>query len=406
MLRRLRTKIDEPEDAAVTESVLEDVSERATVGHPPVVAEGDVVIVGEKYPNISHEVVRAGHELQNRYGRFRLGSLIGKPVGRRWKSEFEKAGKGACFVNVLAPTPELWTVALQHRTQVVYSHDIALITAHLELNAGSVVLEAGTGSCSMTFALARTVAPHGTVLSFDVDEERVRSAQQEIKLLKLDHVVKVEHRNVVTRGFPESVVQHSVDAVFLDLPDPNNVIREAAHRLKPNGALACFSPCVEQVQLSLQEIRGSGLFYDVRTVTNTTRQYLTEAERFPVPDLGIDNQIRRGGTCAMAASNATTGGAGKTDHDEARAYAAISDDEHADPEMSVPAVGRKRPRGKEASRAVSNDTTDVTVALPLEYPTVPLNSRPHRDMKGHTSYLTFAYRIPYLGTEENTATVS
>ncbi|KAL8742644.1 MAG: hypothetical protein Q9190_004901, partial [Brigantiaea leucoxantha] len=61
------------------------------------------------------------------------------------------------FCHLLAPTPELWTASLPHRTQVVYTPDYSYIIQRLGIRPGSVVLEAGAGSGSFTHAAARAV---------------------------------------------------------------------------------------------------------------------------------------------------------------------------------------------------------------------------------------------------------
>ena len=48
------------------------------------------------------------------------------------------------FVHVLRPTPELWTLALPYRTQILYAADIAFVSAWLGVRPGSRVAEAGT----------------------------------------------------------------------------------------------------------------------------------------------------------------------------------------------------------------------------------------------------------------------
>jgi hypothetical protein len=44
---------------------------------------------------------------------------------------------------LLHPTPELWTVALPHRTQILYGTDISTVLTHLDIKPGSVVVESG-----------------------------------------------------------------------------------------------------------------------------------------------------------------------------------------------------------------------------------------------------------------------
>lgn len=68
---------------------------------------------------------------------------------------YSRGRKG--FLYLLRPSPELWTLALPHRTQILYAPDMSFITLQLALGPGSRVIEAGTGSGSFTHFLARTV---------------------------------------------------------------------------------------------------------------------------------------------------------------------------------------------------------------------------------------------------------
>ena len=67
----------------------------------------------------------------------------------------------------------------------------------------------------------------------------------------MDHLITVTCRDVCGKtagsgGF-EGVASHSVDAVFLDLPEPWLAIDDAIRVLQPGKILCCYSPCAEQV---------------------------------------------------------------------------------------------------------------------------------------------------------------
>jgi tRNA (adenine57-N1/adenine58-N1)-methyltransferase catalytic subunit len=83
-------------------------------------------------------LITPGKDFQSKFGAYRHSDLIGVPYGSKVGS---RNGKG--FIYVLRPTPELWTMALPHRTQILYLADIAFITSWLNITRGSHVVEAG-----------------------------------------------------------------------------------------------------------------------------------------------------------------------------------------------------------------------------------------------------------------------
>lgn len=72
----------------------------------------------------------------------------------------------------------------------------------------------------------------------------------------LSKLVTVGVRDIQGEGFPEEFAG-SVDAVFLDLPQPWLAIPSAAKMLKQDATLCSFSPCIEQVQRSCETLRTS-----------------------------------------------------------------------------------------------------------------------------------------------------
>ncbi|KAJ0979765.1 hypothetical protein J5N97_015239 [Dioscorea zingiberensis] len=228
------------------------------------IEDGDLVIVYERHDNMKAVKVKKGSELQNRFGVFKHSDWIGKPLGSKVLSN-----KGG-FVYILAPTPELWTCVLSHRTQILYIADISFVISYLEIIPGCLVLESGTGSGSLTTSLARAVAPSGHVHTFDFHEQRAGLARDDFERNGLGSLVTVAVRDIQGEGFPDEF-QGTVDSVFLDLPQPWLAIPSAGRMLKQDGVLCSFSPCIEQVQRSCEVLRSD--FTDIRTFEVLLRTY-------------------------------------------------------------------------------------------------------------------------------------
>lgn len=96
--------------------------------------------------------VTPGEHVSNMFGHFPHDDMVGMPYGSKMIS---KNGRG--YIYLLRPTPELWTLALPHRTQILYAPDMSFISMKLNMGPGSRVIEAGTGSGSFSHFIARTV---------------------------------------------------------------------------------------------------------------------------------------------------------------------------------------------------------------------------------------------------------
>ncbi|KAH1132035.1 hypothetical protein J1N35_003413 [Gossypium stocksii] len=133
------------------------------------IRDGDLIIVYERHDTMKAVKVCENSVLQNRFGVFKHSDWIGKPFG---SIIFSNRGG---FIYLLAPTLELWTLVLSHRTQILYIADISFVIMYLEVVPGCLVLESGTGSGSLTTSFARAVAPTGHVYTFGFHEQRAAS---------------------------------------------------------------------------------------------------------------------------------------------------------------------------------------------------------------------------------------
>lgn len=291
---------------------------------------------------------------------------IGREYGTRL---INSKGKSIYVVKL---TPELWTLALTHRTQVLYVADIAMVVFKLELKPGALVLETGTGTGSLTTSLARAVAPHGKVATFDYHEERVGLARKDFERHGIDHVVHVTHRDTQREGFPEEYIGKA-DAVFLDLPMPWLVIGSAAACLRPDGMVCSFSPCIEQVQRSCEALNSNG-FKDIQTMEILLREHQIVKEGvLSTIDLMYIQQGRK-------AKAATQNAEGPPEKKKVK----LSEDAHNNDNRNHNGKNSEKQEGKVKGKEEANKK---------KKPEKELMSKPVYAAKGHTGYLTFARRV-------------
>ena len=320
---------------------------------PPArtVRMGDLVIVYEGFNKQKAVTLTEKGQYQNRYGSFPHREWVGKPFGAKVYGQ----GEGKGFIWLLAPTPELWTKVLPHRTQILYAPDISLVAHALELKPGSVVLESGTGSASLTHALVRAVAPMGHVYTFEFNRARAEAANREILEHGLAKQCTVSHRDVERDGFP-ACLESRCDAVFLDLPGPWKVVPSAARALRQDGVLCAFSPCIEQVQRTCEALEAHG-FGDAQTVELLGREHDVETR------------------------------------DMQRSLA------QSQPKLQNKWQREAKRKAKRTRAGTNGGGADADADAPCER----VVSYPRQQAQSHTGYLTFARLVPYATAEEAAA---
>ncbi|KAI9327099.1 tRNA methyltransferase complex GCD14 subunit-domain-containing protein [Obelidium mucronatum] len=324
------------------------------------IQDGDIVIAYVNPLDMQAiQIVKDG-ALNNKYGAFHHNNIIGKPFGARIVSQ-----KGNGHMTFLHPTPELWTQTLPHRTQILYMPDIALVSSLLDLKPGAVVIESGTGSGSFSHSIARTIAPTGTLHTFEYHEERVLKFKDELKLHELSHIVNVQHRNVCKDGFG---MENVSDAVFLDLPSPWEAIASAKQSFKKGkvGRICTFSPAIEQVQRTCEELGKLG-FYDVRMYETLIRKQ--EVKTLTKRSLPTRDSIS-GFTKKESPSKRKRSNEEKEEEDE-------SAEQKNEIEAESTAAGAAAATG--ATETEGGEKEDQVVV-----------TRPVMNVAGHTSFLVFA----------------
>ena len=205
---------------------------------------GDLaLLVGLRHKHFIFPLVPGGSFHTHR-GILNHDELIGKPWGSQVFSH-----QGSPFF-ILQPSLSDLLVDLKRSTQIMYPKDIGFILTSMSVGPGQTVLEAGTGSGSMTVALAYAVGPQGKVVTYERRPEFQQLARRNLERLGLDARVDFKAGDIAD-GFSET----NVDAIFLDLPNPWDYIRQVRQALKPGGFFCNLVPTFNQVEKLLYSLR-------------------------------------------------------------------------------------------------------------------------------------------------------
>lgn len=175
---------------------------------------------------------------------------------------------------------------LPHRTQILYTPDISMILMQLEVKPSSIVIEAGTGSGSLSHYFLRAVQGLGHLYTFDFHESRVDQAREEFQKHGFGDSVTAQHRDVCADGFTDEL-DGKADAIFLDLPAPYKAINHVVKALKPSGGRFCaFSPCIEQTQATCIQLEKYG-FLEIQTIEILQSEHIVREKNIPILDLSF-----------------------------------------------------------------------------------------------------------------------
>src|SRR5688500_6656652 len=191
-------------------------------------------------------MLQAGAKFETHRGILQHDDLIGKPWGTQVFSHI-----GAPFF-LLQPSLADLINELPRTTQIMYPKDIGFILITMGVGPGQTVMEAGTGSGSMTTALAYAVGPQGHVISYEVKQDAQNLVRKNLSRFGLDGRVDFKLRNI-GEGFDET----GADAFFLDVPNPYDYTGQVRNALKPGGYLCCLIPTFNQVEKTLYALRQS-----------------------------------------------------------------------------------------------------------------------------------------------------
>jgi tRNA (adenine57-N1/adenine58-N1)-methyltransferase len=234
--------------------------------------EGDLVqLVGLRHKSFIFSL-KTGADFHTHRGVIRHDDIIGKPWGNAVTTH-----NGSPFF-MLQPALADLLRSIKRSTQILYPKDIGFILTTMGIGPGQHVVEAGTGSGALTTALAYAVGREGRVTTYETREPFQQLAIANLNYFGLSERVTFKLGDIYN-GFEEN----GVDALFLDVANPYDYMKQVRGALKPGGFFGSILPTANQVTLLLRALREEHFaFMDVCEVM--LRYYRVDPERFRPTD--------------------------------------------------------------------------------------------------------------------------
>jgi len=126
--------------------------------------------------------------------------------------------------------------------QITHPKDIGMIISYTGLSSGWRVVELGTGTGMLTVYLANVVKPDGHVYSYEIREDFLKIAEENLKFLGLENYVTLKLKDC-----REGIDEKEVDLVISDFRDPWNALEHIYNALRIGGFYVALFPNILQV---------------------------------------------------------------------------------------------------------------------------------------------------------------
>ncbi len=188
-----------------------------------------------------------GTSLHTHHGLLKHDQLIGQKYGTTVRTHM-----GQPYVLLQLSAYEQ-IMRIKRATAIVYPKEIGYILLKINATNGARIVEAGTGSGALTLALARAVQPDGHVYTYEERSDMQNLARKNLEAAGVLPYVTMKQRNIA-EGFDET----DVDALFLDVREPQAYLPQARQALMGGGFFGAIVPTTNQVSNLLKALLQGG----------------------------------------------------------------------------------------------------------------------------------------------------
>jgi len=228
--------------------------------------EGDLVVFADQHGRLHPQHLSSGGCLYTEWGHVKHEAVLGRDPGCTVKTS------GGKELFVFYPTVLDYTMKLRRMSTIIYPKDTGIMMMWADIFPGARVLCGGVGSGALLLAVLRQVGPGGQVVAYDVRQDMLDCAADNIKayfgptpqlVLKLGSIY-------------EPIEEAGFDRVLLDVPEPWRALETAHSALIPGGIICAYVPSIVQVEDFTRALRRSKAFALIETLEVLVRNWHLE----------------------------------------------------------------------------------------------------------------------------------
>ncbi|MFW5704568.1 MAG: tRNA (adenine-N1)-methyltransferase [Nanoarchaeota archaeon] len=129
--------------------------------------------------------------------------------------------------------------------QILITKDLGYILARAGIDKNSTILEAGGGSGAATCFFARFVKK---VLTYEIRKDHCDIIEKNINNFGLKNV------KLINKNLADDIEKLSADFVFLDMPEPIEVLEKKLSKIASGSLICCYLPSITQISNLIQFI--------------------------------------------------------------------------------------------------------------------------------------------------------
>ena len=209
-----------------------------------------------------------GTSHHGRTGLVHHDEIIGRPPGLRVYPD-----KGQPYLCLRPNLSEYILKRLRRRTQIIYPKDLGTLLIEGNIYPGARVLEAGIGSASAAITLLRFLSPGGELISYETREEFAGHSQQTIEEFREWYGTVSSQHSIRIQDAYQGIEESDLDAVLLDVPEPEKAAPFALESLRTNGTMLCWLPTALQVYNLVRHLKNEPRWAQVKTTESLMRPW-------------------------------------------------------------------------------------------------------------------------------------